>query len=150
MGLGYSLVCKKCGYSRNLFAGCGMMYNHVLREKTEEAKRGDHGARLRELFEKYPNGSIDAMNNIYYCPDCRAVECESSLDFYKPKDPDRDTEEDIFGPNMDEYELVEPHTHLCPKCGKPMKEVMRLTKDEPVDCPECGERLESGHMLMWD
>ena len=39
MGIGYSLFCKKCGYSRNLFAGCGMMYNEVLRKLTEEAKR---------------------------------------------------------------------------------------------------------------
>ena len=150
MGIGYSLVCKKCGYSRNLFAGCGMMYNRVLREETEEAKQGKHGQRLRELFEQYPAGCIDAMNNIYYCPDCRAVECESSLDFYKPKDASRNTEDDIFGPDMDEYELVETHGHMCQKCGKPMKEVFRLTDDEPVTCPACGETLESGHMLMWD
>ena len=150
MGIGYSLVCKKCGYSRNLFAGCGMMYHEVLREKTEEAKQGKHDQRLRDLFEQYPAGCIDAMNNIYYCPDCRAVECESSLDFYKPKDASRNTEDDIFGPDMDEYELVETHGHMCQKCGKPMKEVFRLTDDEPVTCPACGETLESGHMLMWD
>ena len=150
MGIGYSLVCKKCGYSRNLFAGCGMMYHEVLREKTEEAKQGKHGQRLRDLFEQYPAGCIDAMNNIYYCKDCRAVECESSLDFYKPKDASRNTEDDIFGPDMDEYELVETHGHMCQKCGKPMKEVFRLTDDEPVTCPACGETLESGHMLMWD
>lgn len=150
MGIGYSLVCPKCGYSRNLFAGCGMMYNEVLREKTEEAKQGKHGHQLKELFEQYPNGCIDAMNNIYYCPDCHAVECESSLDFYKPKVDDRDAEDDLFGPDMDEFELVEAHEHNCPKCGKPMKEVMRLTQNEPVNCPECGGLLESGHMLMWD
>ena len=127
-----------------------MMYNEVLREKTEEAKQGKHGQRLKELFEQYPNGCIDAMNNIYYCPECRAVECESSLDFYRTKDADRDSEDDLFGPDMDEFELVESHAHICRKCGKPMKEVMRLTDSEPVDCPECGEALESGHMLMWD
>lgn len=150
MGIGYTLVCQKCGYSRHLFAGCGMMYNEVLREKTEEARRGDHGARLAELFEQFPNGCIDAMNNIYYCPDCRTVECESSLDFYKPKDPSRGASDDPFGPDMSEYKLVEAHAHACPKCGKPMKDVMRLTKNEPVDCPECGGTMESGHMLMWD
>ena len=39
MGIGYSLVCKKCGYSRNLFAGCGMMYNEVLRERQRKQSR---------------------------------------------------------------------------------------------------------------
>ena len=137
MGMGYTLVCKKCGYSRHLFLGCGMMYNEVLREKTEEARQGQHGERLRTLFERYPNGCIDAMNNLYYCPDCRTVACESSLDFFKPKDPARDAEDDFFGPDMDEFELVEKHQHLCPGCGKPMREVMRLTENEPVNCPEC-------------
>ena len=150
MGIGYSLVCKKCGFSRNLFAGCGMMYHEVLRQKTEEAKQGKYGKQLADLFEKIPNGCIDAMNDIYYCPECRAVECESSLDFYKPKNPFRESEDEPFGPDMDEFELVEKHTHLCPKCGKPMKEVMRLTEDEPVDCPECGAPMENGHLLMWD
>ena len=150
MGIGYSLFCKKCGYSRNLFAGCGMMYNEVLRKLTEEAKRGDHGERLRELFEQYPNGCIDAMNNIYYCPDCRTVECDSRLDFYRPKDASREAEDDIFAPDMDEFVLVEVHGHLCPKCGRLMNEVMRLTENEPVSCPVCGSVMESGRMLMWD
>lgn len=150
MGMGYTLVCRKCGYSRNLFAGCGMMYNEVLREKTEEAKRGVYGEQLKALFEKYPNGCIDAMNNIYYCSDCRAVECESSLDFYRPKDPEWSNEEDFFGPDMSEYELVEKHSHGCRKCGKTMKEIFRLTEDEPVDCPECGGSMETGHRLIWD
>ena len=150
MGMGYSLVCKKCGYSRNLFAGCGMMYHEVLREKNEEARNGVHGTRLKELFEEYPNGCIDAMNEIYYCAVCRAVECESSLDFYRPKNPDQAAGDDVFGPDMNEYELVEKHEHSCPNCGKPMKEIMRLTEDTPVDCPECGSELENGHMLLWD
>lgn len=150
MGMGYTLVCQKCGYSRNLFMDCGMMYYEVLREKTGEAKRGEHGPRLAQLFEEYPNGCIDAMNNLYYCPECRAVACESSLDFYKPKNPERDAEDDWFGPDMSEYELVEAHAHLCPKCGRQMKEVMRLTESEPVECPECGGVMESGHRLMWD
>ena len=150
MGMGYTLVCKKCGYSRHLFLGCGMMYNEVLREKTEEARQGQHGERLRTLFERYPNGCIDAMNNLYYCPDCRTVACESSLDFFKPKDPTRDAEDDFFGPDMDEFELVEKHQHLCPGCGKPRREVMRLTENEPVNCPECGGAMESGHPLLWD
>ena len=150
MGIGYSLVCRKCGYTRNLFAGCGMMYNEVLREKSEKARRGEYGARLKELFEKYPDGCIDAMNNIYYCKDCRAVECESSLDFYKPKGNERNAEDDIFGPDMNEYELVEKHEHICANCGMPMEEIMRLTDETPVCCPECGELLENGHMLMWD
>jgi hypothetical protein len=149
MGIGYSLICKKCGYSRNLFAGCGMMYHEVLREKTEEARKGQLGPRLAELFTLYPNGCLDVMNNVYYCPGCRAVECEASLDFYRPKDSGA-PEEDVFGPDMDQYELVETCPHFCPKCGKQMKEVIRLTEEEPVDCPECGERLETGHMLMWD
>ena len=150
MGMGYTLVCNKCGYSRHLFAGCGMMYNVVLRDKTEEAKQGMHGEQLKKLFEEYPNGCIDAMNNIYYCPDCRIAECESSLDFYKPKDASRNAEDDMFGPDMDEFELVARHEHLCPTCGRPMKEVIRLTDNEPVRCPECGETMESGHLLLWD
>ncbi|MBQ9902520.1 MAG: hypothetical protein IJM51_09105 [Clostridia bacterium] len=150
MGMGYSLVCRKCGYSRNLFAGCGMMYHHVLSEKTEEARSGVHGEKLKLLFEQYPNGCIDAMNEIYYCAECRTVECESSLDFYKPKDSGRSADDDVFGRDMSEYELVEKHQHLCPKCGSPMKNIMRLTADTPVDCPECGSEMENGHMLMWN
>ena len=149
MGIGYSLVCKKCGYSRNLFLGCGMLYHEVLREKTEAAKKGQLGPRLAALFAQYPGGCIDAMNNLYYCPDCRAVACEAALDFYRPKDSVT-PEEDVFGPDMDQYELVETCPHFCPECGREMKEVVRLTQEEPVDCPACGERLETGHRLLWD
>ena len=149
MGMGYTLVCKKCGYSRHLFLGCGMMYMKVLEEKTEQAKSGALGERLKELFEQYPNGCIDAMNELYYCPDCRRVECESSLDFYRPKNPDQE-EADYFAPDMDQYELVETREHTCPKCGRAMKKIMRLTENEPVECPECGGVLEGGHPLLWD
>ncbi len=150
MGMGYTLVCEKCGHSRNLFVGCGMMYGEVLREKTQEAKEGLHGEALKALFETYPNGCIDAMNNIYYCGECRAVECEPGLDFYKPIDPEKAPADEWFGPDMDQYELVEEHAHLCPKCRKPMKQVIRLTDEEPVVCPECGGIMRSRHRLMWD
>lgn len=150
MGMGYTLVCKRCGCSRNLFLGCGMMYNEVLREKTEEARRGEHGERLRQLFEQYPNGCIDAMNHLYYCADCRTVRCEAAMDFYRPKDPARKGDEELFGPDMEQYELARTQEHLCPQCRQPMKEVMRLTEDEPVNCPECGAVMESGHRLIWD
>lgn len=150
MGMGYTLVCGKCGYSRNLFVGCGMMYCQVLQQKTREAKEGMHGPKLKALFEKYPNGCIDAMNNIYYCNECRTVECEPSLDFYKPVNPDEEISDELFGPDMDKYELAEEYIHLCPKCGRPMKQVIRLTESEPVDCPECGGSMETGHRLIWD
>ena len=150
MGIGYSLVCEKCGKHINLFVGCGMMYYNVLHEKTEAAKRGEYGARLAELFLRYPDGIIDAMNNIYYCGDCRAVKCESSLDFYRLKDSETDGEEELFGPDLDKYILVEKYGHHCDICGKPMSEVARITSDTPVECPECGSVMEKINMLMWD
>ena len=150
MGIGYSIVCEKCGKHINLFAGCGMLYYNVLQEKTEEAKRGEHGQRLVELFRQYPDGVIDAMNMIYYCSGCRTIKCECSLDFYRRKNSESDENDELPGPDEDEYVLVEKHEHNCEKCGKPMLDKARVTADMPVECPECGSIMGKIDMLMWD
>ena len=113
----------------------------IIRLQRDPRGQSDPNKLRREGFMRYLRD---------YCPDCRTVECDSRLDFYRPKDASREAEDDIFAPDMDEFVLVEVHGHLCPKCGRLMNEVMRLTENEPVSCPVCGSVMESGRMLMWD
>ena len=165
MGVGYDLVCQKCGYSFEAWLGIGRMYPAVYEETVQKGKRGELGEELQKFLLENPSGAIDISCVVGACKKCGELHNIDDLSMYLPKKglkPDKPKgrwsvsmpfEGAEYVSPMDlkaHYELVAKYPHKCKHCGGEIKIFTEKTIGR-IKCPHCHEKLVKGDkLIMWD
>ena len=161
MGVGYTYVCKKCGYTFSANLGVGFNYPKLFQEVMKKAKKGDLGMQAKRFLKENPNGVISPRNVIARCEACGEYEGVFDFNMYVPKvghDPKPSKEnwsvtsqndgiEYVF--DFDEYDLKENFDHRCSSCGGKLH-VLDEEEPEVLECPHCGEDMLIEGMIYWD
>jgi len=157
MGMGYRIKCDKCGKTDELIFGVGMMYPESCEELTESVRRGRYGVKHKQALDEHPDALVDAEMKLYKC-ECGYWHMSPTLDICE-------TEEKIgrwtvaapvgkfrlIKEEEDEKVVIEKFPHLCPKCGKKMKDITENWSKEDLICTKCGKgKMSIEDMIMWD
>ncbi len=168
MGKGYSYDCSNCDSEFAVGLGRGLFFPEDYAETLEKIRAGKAGEEWKRLLERTPDVAVDAELYFYTCDHCGSWANERSLSLYIPKDPEYtknkerlpwSSVDDSSTPCVAAYQLQEEYTllrayvHVCPKCGKPLRQVTdekelaaRLAE---LPCPDCGEPT-TGLPFLWD
>lgn len=161
MGVGYSYVCKKCGYTFSVNLGVGFMYPQLFQEVMKEAKEGTLGIQAKRFLEENPKGVISPRKVIARCEGCGEYEPVLDFNMYVPKeghDPKPSTERWSVVDALDgceyvydfsEYDLKEKYDHRCSSCGGRLQ-ILDEEEPEMLTCPRCGGEMEIQGMICWD
>lgn len=161
MGSGNSYKCKKCGSEYAAFTGIGFLYPQVCRDALERMQNGEYGEEWKKLVLSYKYPVVDAEDQLYCC-ECGHWEVDERLDLYVPKHEEvvarlhygeKTVEEWGYVPYLDHetrFRLLKKYPHVCPDCGKEMKET-DSDENTKLKCPECGtENLPDPGGILWD
>ncbi len=173
MGQGYSLYCKKCGYTISVNLGIGFMFPRVYEETLENAKAGKLGRNVQQFLKDHPDGALDCDLVLLQCKYCGNYDCGMDLSMYLPKEPADRKQKGIWSTAFpgDNYLYVSPrelkesyipfasYQHTCGKCGKDMTVIKEREIDQGVFspeqnchllCPKCKIPLSYDDIVMWD
>lgn len=163
--------CGKCGYSRELHLGIGMMYPSVSAAMKESIQAGEYGPELKAAYEGCELPAVRPEEMVYVCPACGFWDVYRDASVYEPADIEAakkkqygiKTAEEWGGiPYLMNYEIESGRYRLignyepeCPECGGRMAPSPVIAEEEPdagaIKCPECGSTdatiAESG---LWD
>lgn len=178
MGMGFTLHCRKCGYSISGNLGVGFFFPSVYQRTMAAARSGKLGETLKTFLDDHPDGALNTENVFLQCTDCGSLEFGQDLSMYIRNSaiPRREqgrwsvaapyADEDYVSPmeleRENTYELY-GRGNTCKKCGKPMKPISdndleeQMNKDPEnrgrteIGCPVCKELLwVDDNIMMWD
>ena len=148
MGHGYNVKCKKCGFHQNIFLGVGFSAPMIGQEILEQIKQGKYGKRFMEDAAAIKNPVVWHEQELYFCEHCGNWKVDTAVNLCAPVDEDAEPDFFVSGADIgDTYNVARSKTHRCGKCSHIMRPV---TNGDKIACPDCGEELERGGMIMWD
>ena len=175
MGQGYSLGCKKCGYSISVNLDVGFLSPRVYEAVMEEARSGKLGETVQNFLTEHSDGALDCNQVLLQCSDCGALEPGIDLSMYLPKGKVEPRQKGIWssafsgegysyvipGDLKDSYTLYARYDHVCEKCNGKMKIISQKDLElqerkapdhitSSIPCPECKTSLTFEGMIMWD
>ncbi len=165
MGQGYEYRCRKCGKGISVLTGVGFLFPITYAELMEKGRAGELGKEIQEFLNDHADGALNAEEAAYQCKKCGNVISEPILTMYLPKDPEKiktkhkgrwsiavpaeDMDYVSPGDLKEDYKVYKIYPHYCGKCGSRMRKLTDKELEAGLNCPVCGEAMESG-IIMWD
>lgn len=161
MGYGYTLVCRKCKYSRPASLGIGFLYPRLCAAILDDMKAGKFGKRFMEDANANEHASVHQERAIYVCDHCGAWKFGLTIDLCVPvgEPPLRDSRFAVAVDYPDrptyvmtheigsKYTIVRSKKYMCHKCRKQLRPMKR---NEKLKCPDCGTKLKITECFNWD
>lgn len=151
MGNGYSFVCKKCGYTYDIYFGTGMLFPEIYKSCIRSIKAGNYGEEWKKTVSDNRYIAVDISDNLYTCKSCGFWKQEYSLSLYELKNKDLSNCTDYVMPEelKENYSLVKTFVHRCDICGKRMCKI-NLNFLSILSCPKCGIENTVSDFFNWD
>ncbi len=175
MGKGYSLKCRKCGYSFSASLGVGFLFVQNHQNILNDAKKGTFGKEIKQFLAEHPDGMLGSETVILQCMKCGNLKTGPDLSMYLPKEKHAPVSSDDGSAELQKESIsnVRPwelkheklygrYDYRCRKCGGRMRQIpedeMRKIvnrMDESLElpdfpCPKCGKALYFAGGFMWD
>jgi len=147
MGMGYGFGCTKCGKGFDVYLGVGMMYPYFCEKLKKAVRRGKYGEEHKQALLEHPDSMVDAERRLYKCK-CGYWHDDNALDILETEETEgRWTAAEpvrkhrwikkVRGKKV----VIRKYEHLCPKCGKKMKDITESWSVEELNCTKCGTPL---------
>lgn len=165
MGMGYEGKCSECGKTHEFILGVGMFYPSSCEELTEAVCKGEYGEKHKQALLKHPDALVDAEVRLYQC-ECGYWNSYDRLDICETEETNEiwnvvtDPKEYKYrmikrkehsGWRWGEPYIIKKYDHICPKCGKKMKDITKNWHKKDLICTKCGKGKISCHMsTCWD
>ena len=125
MGVGFDVICEKCGNRKTVLIGGGMLLPQEFRDDILE---GRFGQDAREILREHPDWHFWIDNQPFSCS-CGYVTGFAVVIFI-----------------TDDGRQIRCDRHRCSQCGK----VLRANSWGKGICWKCGGRMERYESMMWD
>lgn len=163
--------CGKCGYSKQLHLGIGMMYPRVSDAMKQSIETGEYGPELKAAYDGCELPAVRPEDLVYVCPNCGCWDVFRDASVYEPVDIEAARREQFGIKTVEEwggiphvmsyenksgkYRVVCRYTPACPNCGEGMVPAPERADEEPdvsaLKCPRCGSLDASvGEAGFWD
>ncbi len=125
MGVGYVIKCEKCGNSKDILIGSGMIPPQSFKEPI---LTGEYGQDAAEMLELHPDWEFYIENMPFSCS-CNYVTSFPVAIFF-----------------TDKREKIRCDRFRCPQCGK----VLRANSWGKGICWKCGGPMNRDECILWD
>ncbi len=145
----------------------------IREEETKKMKAGKYGEQGKRFFVEHPNGSVTTNYVVVKCASCGELYNVYDFDLQIPE-PEMDRAKKRLSDALDrgdpkacklpkeqvegilnwaDYVTLEKYEHKCKKCGgkaEVIEDFENLAQTGMIACPRCGNKLSTGHYMMWD
>jgi len=167
MGQGFSIKCKKCGFTFDANFGVGFMFPVVYEEMIEKGRSGELGEEVKSFLEDNKYGTLDVENIVLRCTECGNLETGYDLSMYVPyndeyvPDSEKKVRWSVAFPAegmkyvspvdlKEHYKKVIDYPHKCSNCSGKMMLIKKEDFDK-IPCPECdGIMNQTDECFFWD
>ena len=125
MGIGYTLICRNCGYSKEILTGGGLLGPDSFKD---DILRGKFGKEAKDCLEQHPDG----LSMIDYRP----FSCKCGYITGLP----------VVVIRTKDGKEIECKKHRCSQCGK----IMKADSCGNRTCWKCGGLLTISDDILWD
>ena len=125
VGVGYVMVCQKCGNGKTLYEGCGYIPPESFKDDILE---GRFGQDAKEIMEEHPEWPFLVEQEPFSCR-CNYITSFTVVSFL-----------------ADDGTEIRCDRHRCSQCGK----VLRANSKGKGICWKCGGPMIASHRIFWD
>lgn len=130
MGIGFNLVCKKCGYKQSVNLGVGFYFHELNEEVKHGIRNGDFGEEIKSFYQENPESEVMCSSELYRCDNCLDLTVKPQIRITAK----HGIYEKIYG---------------CDRCHKGVLKIQNA-QAENILCPVCKEMLITDEFWMWD
>ncbi len=129
MGAANEYRCMSCGYTKEVWFGCGFMGSPSNPETRRDVMEGKYGKRPKAVLEAHPGAGCGAYMAMFRCK-CGNINSKEAVFI-------GDADGTYYKPSM-----------RCGFCHSKMWEIQEPPRS--TTCPKCGFWMDSYRTLLWD